>query len=104
MKVVKRNKLYILLMNMMSKMMLSCESAGMLICKKQHETLKLSEKINLKLHLLSCRLCRRFEQDIIHVNTGIDHYKEHSDTNLPEHKLDDNQKDSIRKKLEAEIN
>ena len=85
---------------MMSKMMLSCESAGVLICKQQHEKLNFGERINLRMHLLGCKLCRRFAIDIEQVQSGIDHYKECSTDNCLDHHLDDNQKKSIQQELE----
>jgi hypothetical protein len=91
------------MMNMMSKMMLSCESAGVLICKKQHEPLKFREKISLRVHLFSCKLCKRFELDIKHVQAGIDHYKECTTDNCFDHHLDESQKKSIRLELENQM-
>ena len=93
-----------MMMNMMSKMMLSCETAGLLICKRQHERLDVRERMNLFLHLLSCRLCKRFDEDIRHIQKGIDHYKECNSVNCHDHHLDKKQKNHILQELENKVN
>ena len=100
---MNKNKLYTSLMSFASKMMLSCESASLLICKKQHEKLNLKEKISLRMHLLSCNLCRRFEDDMLVLQKGMDHYKNCTDDACVHHHLDDKQKASISQGIENQL-
>ena len=48
--------------------MLSCEEASLLMTQKQFKKLSIKKWLQLKMHLLSCKLCRRFDvqNDIIH--------------------------------------
>lgn len=44
--------------------MLSCKSAAELISNKLDRPLSLRERINLKMHLFICTLCRRYAKQI----------------------------------------
>lgn len=46
---------------MMNALMLSCEEATLLMTKKQYERLPLLKNMQLRIHLMTCKLCRRFE-------------------------------------------
>lgn len=52
-------------MKMLGKMMnafvLSCEEATFLMTKKQFKKLSLIKSLQLRIHLMTCKLCRRFE-------------------------------------------
>ena len=53
---------------LMNSFMLSCEEATLLMTRKQLKKLSIFKSIQLKMHLISCKLCRRFEiqNEIIH--------------------------------------
>jgi hypothetical protein len=46
---------------MMNWIMLSCEEATLLMTKKQLGNFPLLKSMQLRLHLMSCKLCRRFK-------------------------------------------
>jgi len=46
---------------MMNWLMLSCEDATFLITKKEKVSLSFIEALQLKMHLLSCKMCQRFD-------------------------------------------
>ena len=96
---MKKTKLNVWLMGMMSRLMLSCESAGILICKQQHENLTFRERTTLKMHLMSCKLCQRFEEDMAVVQNGIDKYNDASPDTCVHAHLDENQKIQITQEL-----
>ena len=78
------------------------ESAGILICKQQHENLTFRERTTLKMHLMSCKLCQRFEEDMAVVQNGIDKYNDASpDTYVHAH-LDEDQKKQITQELKKQ--
>lgn len=54
---------------LMNKLMLSCEDATFLITIKPFRKLSLIERIQLRMHLLACVYCDRFDKQ----NTAIDH-------------------------------
>ncbi len=53
----------------MNFLMLSCEDASLLISIKKYRKLKLRERLQLRMHLLACVYCRRFDEH----NSLIDH-------------------------------
>jgi hypothetical protein len=63
------------LSGILSSMFTSCERSTFLISKKQHETLSSSEKISLKIHLLTCKACRSFARQINYLSKGLDKLK-----------------------------
>jgi len=48
----------------LSKLMLSCEEATFLASKSQHMGISLKEKINLRIHLFTCKFCKRYKIQI----------------------------------------
>jgi len=44
----------------MHYMMLSCDTATFLITKRDYKKLKCKETLQLKMHLMGCKLCRSF--------------------------------------------
>lgn len=97
---MKNNRFILSFMAFMSKFMLSCESAGVLMCIQQQEKLSLNQRMALKMHLLSCKLCRRFQEDLEHVQSGIDHLKDEQPDEYIHSHLDDQQKRDISQRLE----
>jgi|APSaa5957512622_1039677.scaffolds.fasta_scaffold13983_4 hypothetical protein len=63
------------ILGMMARMMLSCHGATKLISKKQDSKLSMKEKFNLKLHLMTCYLCRRYEKQIELISQKLELYK-----------------------------
>lgn len=53
---------------LMNFFLLSCEEASLLMTRKQLNKLSIIKSIQLKMHLISCKMCRRFEiqNDLIH--------------------------------------
>lgn len=44
--------------------MISCDEATFLISKKQDAHLNWSEKLQLKMHLMFCKFCKRYDRQI----------------------------------------
>lgn len=52
--------------NAMHRLMLSCDTATFFLTKKDYQKLSCKENMQLKMHLMGCKLCRTFkEQDAI---------------------------------------
>ena len=45
-------------------MMMSCEDSVYLISKKQSEKLSFWQNLNLYIHLFSCKVCRKYYEDL----------------------------------------
>lgn len=84
----------------MAGMMMSCDEATYLISKARDSKLTIREKINLRMHILSCKLCLRYEKEI----RAIDHYLKTRDIHICEHQImDKDQKDRIQTNVLKEI-
>ena len=46
----------------MHYMMLSCDTATFLITKRDYQKLKCKENLQLRMHLMGCKLCRSFNK------------------------------------------
>jgi len=55
------DKVKIWMNNAMHYMMLSCDTASFYITKNEYQKLKCKESLQLKMHLMGCKLCRSFK-------------------------------------------
>ncbi len=62
------------LMVSMSRRMISCEQATYLLSLKQDQNLGFRRWMQLKMHLLSCHLCRRYERQVLELQQIMEHY------------------------------
>jgi hypothetical protein len=76
----------------LKKIAYNCRKATYLIEKKQLEDITMREKLELKIHLAGCSVCRIFEKQSILINrmvkelTGWNHAKEiHLDEDYKQH-------------------
>lgn len=58
-------------LGILAKMMLNCKEATKLISKQQDSTLSIKEWMNLKIHLMSCYLCRRYEKQLLFISEKL---------------------------------
>lgn len=56
---------------MMTKLMLSCKEATYLISIKSFRRLRIIESITLRMHLMACIYCRRFNRQNKVIDQGI---------------------------------
>ena len=75
-------------------MMLSCDSATLLITKGAFVKLSLIDELRLKMHLASCKLCRRFEKQSLVMNQQIKDFSNIDSTKIT-HRLSDDQKNKL---------
>ena len=59
------------MMALMSKWMISCDKAAFLTSKAQEDRLTFLENIELKMHILSCKYCKRYEKDVKVINEYV---------------------------------
>ena len=85
-------------MNKLTKIAYNCRKATFLIEKKQIGNLSLSEKIELKIHLAGCSVCRLFQQQSIVINTMV---RTHLHGGI---KLDDEFKKDLQDLIDKELN
>ena len=82
--------------NVMMKMMASCEDASFLIDKSAYTKLSCSEKMSMKLHLLSCKFCRAYQKDSLIITKNIPNILDINKTDL---RLSDEQKTRLKDSL-----
>jgi len=80
--------------------MISCHDASFLISKKEDTRLTFSEKIKLKMHLMGCYLCRRFQKEIAMLSESTDALAKDHSLKL---KLSDKQKHKLAEALKCEM-
>ncbi|WCT10587.1 hypothetical protein [Mucilaginibacter jinjuensis] len=89
-------------MSELKKIAYNCRKATFLIEKKQIDSLTLREKLELKIHLAGCSVCRTFQQQSIVINKMV-HDLLHSTQNR-EITLDKEFKDELQNRIEEELN
>jgi len=85
-----------ILKKMKNGMMLSCDTATLLITKSEFEKLGCIDNLRLKMHLASCKFCRRFNEQSKEISFQIKKLSS-IDNNNPSHKLSDQQKERLSK-------
>jgi hypothetical protein len=84
-------------MNKLEKIAYNCRKATLLIEKQQFGRLTVGERIELKMHLAGCSVCRLFQQQSITINKMISELYNRK----PDHGKLDNQ---FRQSLQDHIN
>ncbi|UEG54868.1 hypothetical protein LLH06_07810 [Mucilaginibacter daejeonensis] len=88
-------------MGELKKIAYNCKKATLLIEKKQIESLTLREKLELKIHLAGCSVCRIFEKQSVMINQMVkDLFKESAQRDI---KLADDYKKELQQKIEEKL-
>ncbi len=87
----------------MSKQMIACDEASFLISYKSEHRLGFKKWMQLKMHLLSCHLCRKYARQIEQLNNSLDQYRESCIHDTCSHHLSDASSDRIQHVLESEL-
>lgn len=87
----------------MIKLMGSCEDITGLIEKSLDRRTKFLERIKIKLHLMGCEYCRRYEKQAVFVKKALYQFNEYSQKNIKMN-LSPNIKKNIIDSLQKELN
>jgi hypothetical protein len=71
----------------LSKHMIACDEAGFLISLHEDQRLGLRRWWQLKMHLLTCHLCRKYARQIGQLTNTMEAYRDHCDHEPCGHKL-----------------
>ncbi|MFA6245367.1 MAG: hypothetical protein WC615_00410 [Mucilaginibacter sp.] len=86
----------------LKKIAYNCKKATFLIEKKQIGTISMREKLELKIHLAGCSVCRIFEQQSLVINKMVHDLFHEPEPN--EHiKLDDKFKKELQQRIEKKL-
>ncbi len=84
----------------MSRLFLKCEEANHVCDKSQYHEASFIEKIKLTIHLLYCRVCRKYTKN----NAKLTKCIEQSELNLLEESVKKNMKSDFNKELAKQKN
>ena len=59
---------------------LNCRQASTLLLQSQDRTLRTGERLGLRLHLMICEACTRFNGQLRVMRGATDHWKQYRDT------------------------
>ena len=88
----------------MSKRMIACDEASFLISYKHDHRLGLKNWWRLKMHLLTCHLCRKYAHQIEELNHAVGQYRESCSHDTCSHHLSDEATVKIQHILDSELN
>ena len=88
------------MMVFMSKRMIACDEAGFLISYQHDNRLGFRKWWQLKIHLFTCHLCRKYDSQISQLNKAVDHYREGCSTGTCQHHLPE----SVGIRIQHEVN
>jgi ribosomal protein S3AE len=87
-------------MDKLKKIAYNCRKATLLIEKQQFVQLTTTERVELKLHLAGCSVCRIFQQQSITINKMMKEFFNHRTTNS---RLNHNFKQSMQEMINKKI-
>ncbi len=88
----------------MSKRMIACDEAGFLISYQYDNKLGFKRWWQLKMHLLSCHLCRKYASQIRQLNHAMDQFREGCSGDTCHHHLTDKAGHQIQQAVSRELN
>ena len=92
------------MMEYMSKRMIACDEASFLISYRSDQRLGFFRWWQLKIHLLSCHLCRKYARQIGQLNRSVEIYKQQCTHESCAHHLSAEAGKRIVHTLEKELN
>lgn len=88
----------------MSKRMIACDEAGFLISYHQDNRLGFVKWMQLKMHLLSCHLCRKYNIQIKQLDHKVAEYRVNSTHESCQHHLSDEACTKMHQVVDKELN
>ena len=88
-------------MGTLKKIQNNCHKATFLIEKKLIGHITLREKIELRIHLLGCGICRTYQKQTVKISQMVRHL--FSDSTTSEKPLDDTFKKDMQDRIENEL-
>jgi hypothetical protein len=85
----------------LEKIAYNCRKATFLIEKKQEERLTMREKLELKIHLAGCSICRIYEKQSVLIDLMMKKIFKEKQADI---KLDESYKLDIQKRIDDELN
>jgi len=87
----------------MVEKMISCDKAGYLVSKSKETKLNCREKIGLRIHLVTCLVCRQYASQINDLQHMVYRYKNQYTDGTVVHMLTDETRTSMKETVEKEM-
>ena len=88
----------------MSRNMIACDEASFLISYRLDHRLGPYRWMQLKMHLLTCHLCRKYASQIEQLNKAVEQYSEACSSQICYHHLPQNYREEIKEQISRELN
>lgn len=88
----------------MSRKMIACDEASFLISYRLDHRLGAYPWMQLKMHLLTCHLCRKYASQIKELNIVVDQYREGRSSEVCHHHLPFDCREEIQEHISRELN
>ena len=92
------------MMALMARQMIACDKASFLISMREERKLVFRELWQLKMHLLSCHLCRKYARQMEEMSHTMERYREGCRQPSCSHHLPPEAGTRIHSELERELN
>ena len=86
------------MMRLMVRVMPSCKEISQLVSASMDEKLPLRKRLSIRLHLVMCDLCRRYEKQLHLLRGGGRHY-----ANPEENEIEDSLSSEARERLQRKL-
>ncbi len=86
----------------MTYLMLNCDKATYLLSKQEVEKLKCTERMKLRVHLMSCIYCRKFAEQSKYITQQLQNFSKVNPENL-QLKLSEIQKSNLKQAVEKQL-
>ena len=91
-------------MAFMSRHMMACDEASFLISYREDHRLGFINWLRLKMHLLSCHLCRKYARQLGQLDQAMDQYRDQCSHDSCSHQLSSEAGSRINKVVTRELN
>ena len=91
-----------IMMKGMNKIMLSCDKATYLITRNEYEKLNYTNRVQLSMHLVACKYCRRFAEQSEYITEQLNKLKDPKSQDFSIC-LTENQKNKLNTAIENQI-
>jgi hypothetical protein len=92
------------LMAYMYRKMISCEETAFLVSYRQDKKLTMKQTFQLRMHLFTCHLCRKYASQIKQLQRALDHHRERSSMEPCMHHLTEEECAHMQHAIEEELN
>ncbi len=92
------------IMTFLSKRMIACDEAGFLVSYRSDRRLSIKQWWQLKFHMLTCHLCRKYAHQIEELNESMGQYSKICSDEIGQHHLTVDASTKLQHALEAELN